>query len=142
MIEEIKDKICLCVINGYRKKVSKTFDTYEELLKWTQEQIEKESKINIGDDVEIIDEGKMYTSLGTDFFTKVYWSVDDSIDEEKMFDIIRYYRYNHTKVYDNIKGTVLAEYDNKYIVQIKANNLWYDFEYIVVDKKGVKKVNA
>ena len=149
MIEEIKDKICLCVINGYRKKVSKTFDTYEELLKWTQEQIEEESKINIGDDVEIIDEDIMYISLGTDFFTKVYWNSGDNIDEEKMFDIIRYYRYNNRKGYNGLIGSVIAEYDGKYIIELPNMSLelpnmslWNDSEYIIIEKKGVKKVNA
>lgn len=141
MLVGYKEKIWVCT--GHDKRKSTSFGTYEELLNWTKEQIEEESKIKIGDDVKIIDEGKMYTSLGTDFFTKVYWSVDESIDEEKMFDIIRYYRYDYTKVYNNIKGTVLAEYDNKYIVKIKAIvNPWYDSEYIVIGKEGVKKVNA
>lgn len=133
----------ICVCTGHTKKTSHSFDTYEELLKWTQEKIKEESKIEPGDTVKIIDEGKMYTSLGTDFFTKVYWSVDDSINEEEMFDIIRYYRYNYNNDYENIKGIVLAEYDNKYIVKIKAIvNSWYDSEYIVIGKEGVKKVNA
>lgn len=141
MIEEIKDKICLCVNNGYRKKGSKKFDTYEDLLKWTQEQIE-ESKINIGDNVKIINEGKMYTTLGTIFFTDAYWAVDE-ITEGQMFDIIRYYQYNPHRIYEGIdKATVEAEYDGKYILSIPSNVFWHKYDYIVIAKEGVKKVNA
>ena len=140
-LRENKEKICVCT--EHIKKSSHSFDTYEELIKWAQEQIKKES-INIGDDVKIIDEGKMCTSLGTEFFTNVFWASDDLIDEEKMFDIIRHYRYDLISIkYNGIKGVVIAEYDNKYIVRINAiANPWYDSEYIVIGKEGVKKVNA
>lgn len=138
MLKENKEKICVCT--GYNKNKSVSFDTYEELLKWTQEKIE-ESKIEIGDDVKIINEGRLFTSLDSDFFSKAYWSSD--INEEKMFNIIRYYKYDFKTNYNGIKGVVLAEYDNKYIVEIPSiANLWHNSEYIVIGKEGVKKVNA
>ena len=134
--------ICLCTKDdSYR--IRKNFGSYDELLKWTQEQIKKESKINIGDNVEIIDEGCMYTTLGTDFFTNAYWVADDFLDEEKMFDIIRYYEYKEYKTYNGIRTAIVeAEYDDKYILSIPSDDLWHTDDYIVIGKEGVKKVNA
>ena len=131
----------ICVCTEHTKKTSHSFDTYEELLKWTQEQIKKES-INIGDNVKIIDEGKMYTSLGTEFFTNVFWANDD-ITEEQMFDIIRYYKYNPHKTYEGIDTAIVeGEYDDKYVISIPSGDFWHDSDYIVIGKEGVKKVNA
>lgn len=139
-IREYKDKICVCTGNNKRK--SETFETYDDLLKWTQEQIKKESKINIGDNVKIIDEGKMYTSLGTDFFSNMYWYIDE-ITEEKMFDIIRYYKYNPCKTYEGIDTAIVeGEYDDKYVLSIPSRDFWHVSDYIVINKEGVKKVNA
>lgn len=137
---KIKMNICLCTkYDSYR--IRKNFESYEELLIWTQEQIEVESKINIDDIVEIISEGKMYTTLSTDFFTEVYWA--SHLSEEKMFDIIRYYKYDYKNDYNGIKGKVICKYDNKYILEIPAiDNLFHEFYYIVIGKEGVKKVNA
>ena len=140
--KEVNMNICLCTKDdSYR--IRKNFESYDDLLKWTKEQIkEEESKINIGDNVKIIDEGEMYTSLGTEFFSNVYWAIDD-ITEEQMFDIIRYYKYNPHKIYEGIDTSmVVGEYDDKYVLSIPSNDYWHVSDYIVIGKEGVKKINA
>lgn len=131
----IKENICVCLKNP---RTSKKFDTYEELLKWAKKQIE-EGKIEIGDDVKIIDEMQMYTTLGTEFFNNLYWFGNGIQDEEEMFDVIRYYKYDSNKIYNGVVGKIIDEYDGKYVIGINSDNPWHKYVYIVIGKSGVKK---
>lgn len=133
--------ICLCTKDdSYR--IRKNFESYEELLKWTQEQIEEQSNIEPGDKVEIIDELKMFAALPDDFFVKMFWYCDEIEDVEQIVEITRFYKYNPMQPYEGIKGMVICEYDNKYLIRIPFIGSSHSHDYIVIGKKGVKKVNA
>lgn len=140
IIKENNNKICVCT--NFTRRTSKTFDTYKDLLNWTKEQIEKESEIKSGDEVKIIDEGKMYTSLDYDFFINLYWDCDEIEDMEQLVKIVRHYQYKPYKPYDGLNGKVICEYDNKYLILILSDNYRFSSEYIVIGKEGVKKINA
>lgn len=145
MNEEIKDEICLCTINGYSKKVLKTFDTYEDLIKWAKEQT---SEISVNDLVEVTDTGFCYKHISNEVLVEFYQSLE--IDIHKYTEIINNLNHKSLGYTSNIYRIdkkdctfrVVTQIGDKYVIEaVKGDDLIHYIDgYYVVGKKGVKKV--
>ena len=137
--------ICVCT-NTY----SKEFDTFEELLKWTEKEIEKEiekeSEIKVGNIVKVIDTGKVYTTLSEESFYNLYLnSVYDIGEILKIVSKLNHEGLGYIEGIYEINDSdfkVLAIFSDKsgsveYVLLEPSNKIKYD-GYYILSKKGVK----
>jgi hypothetical protein len=142
MIKELKEPICVCT--GYKKK-SHTFDTYEELLKWTQEQIE-ENKIEIGDLVEVVDTGECYPQLDDKEILTYYFA---TVEIEDFIDIVNHFNHKSLGYSNGIHSIdkkscvfkVIGKINSKYVIEAEGGEDFIDYMegYYIIGEKGVKK---
>lgn len=143
-IKEYKEKICLCT--GHNKIKSITFDTYDELLKWTMEQM---TQIKVGDLVEVKNTGCCYTKASNSELKNFYLS---NIDIDTYIDIVNNFNHKSLGYSEGVKSIdkndcyfkVIAEFSNKYVIEAEEGEKYFDYldGYYIIGKEGVKKINA
>lgn len=143
MERNFEDKnICVCT-----KTYSKEFDTFEELLKWTEREIEKNKRIVVDDLVEVVDTGQCYSEISDDSLSDFY--MNSTINISTYTNIINNLNHKSLGYSLGIESIdkkvctfkVIAEIDDKYVIQAVSGSDVYRYNkgYYIIGKKGVKK---
>lgn len=125
----------------------KTFNTLKDLVEWANEELLKNTEIKVGDIVTIEDYGKMYTTLGVDYFQDLW--LCSEIDDDEIYKIMIHYDYgcsygvghNPSKVSDRIKWKVVYIYNDKVFIERHDVNAFVDdaIQVLCIDKSGLTK---
>jgi hypothetical protein len=134
--------ICVCT-----KEYSEEFDTFEELLKWTEREIEKNKRIVVDDLVEVVDTGECYTQLD-DKEILTYYSATE-VDIEGFIDIVNHFNHKSLGYSNGIHSIdkkscvfkVIAKINSKYVIEAEEGEDFIDYMegYYIIGEKGVKK---